>query len=76
MDLDLCSGDAGWTVDDFSSGDLVTLYSETLDCELAVKVTHPEAGNLGGNLAESPSSPHLEPGDHVHFEPEHVLSRE
>lgn len=76
MDLDLRSGDADWTVSDFSPGDLVTLYSETLDCELTVKVTHPEAGNLGGNLGESPSSPHLEQGDHLHFEPANVLSRE
>lgn len=74
--LNLRPGDEDRTVEDFSVGDLVTLHSDTLDCELIVRVIHPERGNLGGNLAESPSTPHLEEGDHVHFEPGQALSVE
>ncbi len=73
MELDLRRASNPPVSDELRSGDFVRLYSEELDCELKLEITHQEP-ELGGVVRNPDRTPFLEPGDHVHFRSENVLS--
>lgn len=53
----------------------VVLYSELLEREITVKLSHTGEDRLGGHLVENPTSPLVQRGDHVHFRRCHVMRR-
>lgn len=73
MELDLRTTDDPPSSNDLELETIVHLYSEQLNCELMLEITHldPEPG---GVLRNQPSTPYLNPGDHVHFQRNHVLN--
>ncbi|MFB6355937.1 MAG: hypothetical protein ABEJ65_05420 [bacterium] len=59
-------------VDQLSVGDQVLLYSNRIDDELIVEITHDDNDELGGIIREGCDHPMVESGDHLHFRKNHI----
>lgn len=57
----------------YKVGQTVKLFSDYYDTELPVKITHNHDGEIGGTLVGNITDPMLGYGDHIHFQPKHVM---